>query len=354
MRTEEKESAAVDIIENQNQDELENLLEEGNEDSSDASNVSKAFSSPTVPNGKTLPLLIVAWYGSSVLCTNTSKSLHLPWTLLTFVQMILSSVCGIIGIKLFKLAPSLQLVPKPEARILTVLLTLSFCAGFVTLNYSLAKMHVSAVMTMRAAEPVATWLLGLALLPNEKTSINAVVCLIPIVVGAGLSAMAKSGSGAEDAVTTTGLAMVMICNVCFALRSIITKRLKAQVPDIDNFNLFLQLCLMGTIVQGLVLVLVGVPDDKKKSPNEMLNTTVLVNGMTFYLYLQLSWVVLSKIGAVTHSVCNALRRPVICAAGWVVFGGATVEGISGVIIATFGTMLYARAKRQKSREIDGV
>jgi hypothetical protein len=130
--------------------------------------------------------------------------------------------------------------------------------------------------------------------------------------------------------------------VCFALRTITTKRLKQQFTDVDNFNLFLQLCLMGSIWQGIVVILVG----RNDLANLVNIPMLLLNGLTFYLYLQLSWVVMSKVGAVTHSVCNSLRRPVICATGWAVFGGATVEGIAGVLIATGGTMLYARAKRR--------
>jgi drug/metabolite transporter (DMT)-like permease len=294
---------------------------------------------PPPAQSSSMFLLIVAWYASSVVCTNTSKSLNLPWTTLTFFQMLISTLCAIAGILVFKLDGhgSLKLWPKREATKLTILLSLTFCAGFVTLNASLSFMHVSAVMTMRAAEPVATWLLGLALLPDEKSPMSAVLALIPVVVGAGLSAVAKGTN-----VNHMGLGLVMACNVCFALRTITTKLLKQQFTDVDNFNLFLQLCLMGSIWQGIVVILVG-----RNALADLLNIPMLLlNGLTFYLYLQLSWVVMSKVGAVTHSVCNSLRRPVICATGWAVFGGATVEGIAGVLIATGGTMLYARAKRR--------
>eukprot|EP00546_Thalassionema_frauenfeldii_P021257 CAMPEP_0178904110 /NCGR_PEP_ID=MMETSP0786-20121207/5519_1 /TAXON_ID=186022 /ORGANISM="Thalassionema frauenfeldii, Strain CCMP 1798" /LENGTH=193 /DNA_ID=CAMNT_0020575533 /DNA_START=352 /DNA_END=933 /DNA_ORIENTATION=- len=192
-------------------------------------------------------------------------------------------------------------------------------------------------MTVRAAEPVATWLLGLLLLPNEKTSMNAVFCLIPIVLGAGLSAVAPGSN-----MTTSGFCLVMLCNVCFSLRTIVTKLLKSWNQDVDNYSLFLQLCILGSVWQGIILVTTGV-----ESLKQIVNIPILlVNGLTFYLYLQLSWVVMSRVGAVTHSVCNSLRRPVICAAGWFVFGGMTSEGVAGALIATAGTLLYAREKRR--------
>lgn len=34
---------------------------------------------------------------------------------------------------------------------------------------------------------------------------------------------------------------------------------------------------------------------------------LVVNGLTFWAYLQLSWLVLSRVATVTHSVFNSLR-----------------------------------------------
>mmetsp|Transcript_6733 Transcript_6733/g.10654 ORF Transcript_6733/g.10654 Transcript_6733/m.10654 type:complete len:332 (+) Transcript_6733:26-1021(+) len=312
-------------IENQEEEEAKGLLR-NNEDSKSSS------------KDKTLPLLIAAWYASSVVCTNTSKSLKLPGTTLAFCQMLISTICASLGIVLFKLdgVGKPKVWPARKALTITVLLSFTFCAGFITLNISLGLMHVSSVMTARAAEPVATWLLGLFFLPNEKTPMNAVLCLVPIVLGAGLSAVAPGSN-----MNASGFCLVMLCNVCFSLRTIVTKLLKSW-NDIDNYNLFLQLCILGSLWQGVILITTGV-----QSLKQIVNIPILLlNGVTFYLYMQLSWVVMSRVGAVTHSVCNSLRRPVMCAAGWLVFGGMTSWGIAGAMIATAGTMLYAREKQR--------
>lgn len=249
-------------------------------------------------------LLIAAWYISSVVCTSTSKSLNLSWSILTTCQMVISTACAWIGIRIFRLdgTGSPKLVPVKDATLSTIVLSAIFCAGFVTLNAGIGMMHVSTVMTLRAAEPIATYILGLTLLPNEATSSAQVVALVPICLGAGLSAVAK-GDGMDDAIL--GIAIVMACNVCFALRTILSKLLQAQY-NIDNFNLFLQLCFIGSFLQGMLWILLG---GSTQDLNAIDNIPLLVlNGITFYLYLQLSWVVISRVGAVTHSVCNALRR----------------------------------------------
>lgn len=295
-------------------------------------------------NAGVLFLLIAAWYISSVVCTSSSKSLNLSWSILTACQMIISTICAWIGIRVCRLdgTGSPKLVPVKEATLSTIQLSAIFCAGFVTLNASIGMMHVSTVMTLRAAEPIATYLLSLALLPNESTSMAQVVSLLPICVGAGLSAIAKNDDNKSD--TILGIVVVMVCNVCFALRTLLSKRLQARYK-LDNFNLFMQLCFIGSMLQGMVWILLGgTIQDLQTISNIPL---LLLNGITFYLYLQLSWVVISRVGAVTHSVCNALRRPVICAFGWLVFGGATLEGIVGVLIATLGTILYSRAKQRQ-------
>jgi hypothetical protein len=41
-----------------------------------------------------LLVLIALWYAASVVCTNTTKSIGAHWSVLTFSQLVLSTVCG--------------------------------------------------------------------------------------------------------------------------------------------------------------------------------------------------------------------------------------------------------------------
>lgn len=70
-----------------------------------------------------------------------------------------------------------------------------------------------------------------------------------------------------------------------------------------------------------------------------------VNGVTFFAYLQLSWVVLSRVAAVTHSVCNSLRRPVMCVFGFLQFGNyISPLNSAGIAMASLGTLFYAQVR----------
>lgn len=314
-------------------------------------------------NNNGLVASLVAWYAASVVCTNTSKTLALPWQWLTLSQLMIGSASAYFGIAVLKLngRPSSRLVDLvPTSNAIwqsTTILTATFVGGFVTLNMALRQMHVSTVMTIRAAEPVATLLLGLYFLPNEKTALPAVAALIPVVAGAAMASTVTSSSDAGDENSFEGLFIVLLCNCLFALRTIFTKRLKASCPSLDNFTLFFQLCVIGTVLQLVLLcgMVIYSRYDTTTTTSMWIDLNdgfmaklpiLLVNGISFYAYLQLSWVVMGQVGAVTHSVCNALRRPVICAAGWMLFGGATVQGVMGALMATGGTMLYAHAKRK--------
>jgi hypothetical protein len=115
-------------------------------------------------------------------------------------------------------------------------------------------------------------------------------------------------------VSLLGLAVVVVCNVCFALRGIVTKRIKAVYP-VDEFNLFLQISAIAALGYGAVLAAANIvlpffdPGMAKLVDMSQLlqagrGGAVLLNGVTFYAYLQLSWVVLGRIAAVAHSVCK--------------------------------------------------
>lgn len=150
--------------------------------------------------------------------------------------------------------------------------------------------------------------------------------LLPVIAGAALSSAESSDFN------VAGLAIVAICNVMFAFRGIITKRIKAS-HRVDNFNLFFQVCYLGMIIQAVLLLAAspffGISGlDAIKFSDSKYMTMLAVNGVTFYAYLQLSWLVLSRVAAVTHSVCNSLRRPVMCLFGWLQFGGISLLAMS--------------------------
>ena len=76
----------------------------------------------------------------------------------------------------------------------------------------------------------------------------------------------------------------------------------------------------------------------------------LLSGISFYLYNEASFLALSRLDAVTHSVANTLKRVVIIVASCIVFRTpmSLIGGI-GSAIAVGGTLLYSLAKKSYSK-----
>ena len=139
-----------------------------------------------------LLVYIVLWYATSVVCTNTSKQLGIHWSILTLSQLSISSVCGFLLICCFRFVPFQPVRSSSQLRA-TALLAAVFTMGFLTLNSALGMMHVSLVMTLRATEPLFTLALAAALLKTERASPAMAAALLPVIAGAGLSSVSSSG-----------------------------------------------------------------------------------------------------------------------------------------------------------------
>ena len=69
------------------------------------------------------------------------------------------------------------------------------------------------------------------------------------------------------------------------------------------------------------------------------------SGLAFYLYNEASFLALSKLDPVSHSVANTLKRVVIIIASCMVFKTPmSKEGMIGSGVAVTGTLLYSLAK----------
>ena len=307
--------------------------------------------------------LVALWYLASCVCNETSKRLvggSLGAQGLTFTQLIISAVCGSIWLHVLRMSEWRPIQSLGHLKD-TAMLAVAFAAGFATLNASFQAMHVSLVMVLRAAEPVSTLLLSLVMLPaSEQVQCRRTSALLLVVGGCALS------SAGEHAPTAVGLAMVCASNVCFSLRSILTKRINLQ-HESDPYSLFFQLCGLGAVAQMLLLLAIAAAtaeplptqapqemmapahlrrhqkasEGPTQPPQEMMAPTLLLNGVSFYAYLQLSWVCLARMTVVTHSLANSMRRPAtIVAALFFAPVQLSPQNWFGVAIACGGALLY--------------
>ena len=328
-------------------------------------------------------LLVVLWYASSIVCNQTSKDLVgsngvLTSAGLTLAQCALSVVCGLVVMLVECLAtrslPRAYAFRSSRQLLDTALLAVAFTAGFITLNASIAAMHISLVMVLRGSEPLTTLMLARLMLPSSSWPSRAkLLAIIPVVVGCALSAVGPHGP------TALGLCFVLVSNGCFSLRAIFGKRITAN-HGTTAFPLFWQLCVLGMLLQlglhalsalaspaGTAASLMtqhtaSQPTASQPTASEPASQaqaasqptasepdtavgaqlgTILLNGASFYAYLQLSFVVLGRISAVSHSVTNSMRRPATIAAA-LLYQPVDLSPLNclGLVVACGGSLAY--------------
>lgn len=69
-------------------------------------------------------------------------------------------------------------------------------------------------------------------------------------------------------------------------------------------------------------------------------------GVCFHAYQQLSYMILSRVAPVTHSICNSVKRVVVIVASVIAFNHPlSTQNTIGTGIALFGVFLYSQVKR---------
>lgn len=309
--------------------------------------------------------VIGLWYGVSIFNNQCTKLLVplLGAELLTLSQLIIASACGA--------AVRSQLVAAPThgaesgacanvfgGDILTPLFTVlgftsraaildtaqlaaAFLAGCYTLNACLGSMHVSLAMVLRSAEPLTTLCLGTLLLPpSEQPAPRKLYALLPVVIGCSLSAVGAHGPSAR------ALLLVSASNICFSLRGILGRRVKAA-HGTGPIQLFFQMCVLGAAMQVFLLFCRVLVSGGSATGASLISTlrlrpgTLLLCGLSFYSQLQLSFICLGRMSAVSHSLVNSMRRPATIAAA-IAFAPAPLTALNwaGVVVACVGALLY--------------
>ena len=306
-----------------------------------------------------LPVDFALWYLTSVVCTSGSKyflnSELLPDAfMLTFLQLTIAAACGrlLLSGGMIREAPSSSIRDSSEDQGAPWkkrwALAMCFVFGFGSLNASISYIPVSLAMTLRAAEPlfsVALVAIFFAKSASEAVSAELGMTLLPIVAGTSMS----SFGSAEF--SFMGLVLVCIANVAFPLRTIIYKKLRSQTGE-GNFSLFAGICWRAAVIMLAANIAIAARDGSLNrfswvrilgQPEKA--SALVINGVCYYLYLQWSFIVLSKVAIVTHAVGNAMRRPVnIIFAVWFFSTHVSYLNAAGIVLACAGALWYAKVK----------
>ena len=121
---------------------------------------------------------------------------------------------------------------------------------------------------------------------------------------------------------------------------------------IDNINLFSVITMLSCLVA--LPVAIGV-EGVRFTPAAIaatganvaeLSKSLLVAGFCFQMYQQISYMILSRVSPVTHSVGNCMKRVTVIVVTLIYFKNPVSPlNMAGTAMALTGVFLYSRAKR---------
>ena len=211
---------------------------------------------------------------------------------------------------------------------------------------------VSFGQIVKAGEPVFAAATS-ALFLKEIDNPIVYLALLPIIGGVGLASLK------ELSFSWTALIAASLANQAAAFKNVVSKgvmgnswaknlgpsntyavvnilALLATIP----FVLFFDFKDFGSVYKQVLAM--GTSSDVVKYS--------LFSGLSFYIYNEASFLALSKLDPVSHSVANTLKRVVIIVASCLVFKTPmTLLGGIGSGIAVLGTLLYSLAKGKYSK-----
>ena len=304
--------------------------------------------------------VVFLWYSQSVVCTNLSKLLKeegVTAPQLGLAQLVIAVVCSYIvyyfvnhacPLSLAKIAGAADAHQHRLDLKLWKLATI-FACGFMALNSSFSYIDVSLAVTLRAAEPL--FAAGADLIAGRAPTLLTVIALVVICAGAGIAASASAPQGGSA--TYIGIGLVALANVIFVARSIVAKDISASFPVITSQAMYHHVCMRGVAVQSLLLLFqavaaaaavegAGIAALSIPMFSKRIARMLFVNGLCFYGYMSCSFFLLGKIPMLTHTVFNAMRRPVNVLAAVLLLGDAwsSTKGF-GIALACAGAAAYA-------------
>lgn len=294
-------------------------------------------------------ILVVLWYGTSILAITTSKLsmeiARVPFCL-CLTQCLTATFISFACRKYMGVAREVG----QESSMLWKT-SMTYTLGFIFTNLGFSLATAPFVETVKSSEPISTVILAFFLL-GEVDAVLTYAYLIPIVVGV---AMASLG---DMTMTVTGFLVVQGSNLGFSARAVYAKQLKKQCPESgsakNDIELFYNISKLGLCL----LVPCALLDYNAATtafasadfqPMKLLGTMIF-NGVFYTSYNLFSFMVLSEVTTSTHAVLNVFRRVVIIAVTTVFFGTpTTMLNQIGVVVAVLGVLGFTRSKAQQGK-----
>ncbi|ETB62528.1 hypothetical protein, variant [Plasmodium yoelii 17X] len=211
---------------------------------------------------------------------------------------------------------------------------------------------ISFVHIVKALGPLFAAFFAFAL-TNTRMSIYTYASLVPIVLGVSLASIK------ELSFTYKALYSTLVANVFTTLRTIeakdlMSKNLEKIGKNLTPENIFSLLTIFSAIFLTPALYM----DAHKwkdtyyylmnnKQVLKVFGKHVLMSGVWFYLYNQLSFISLNRLNHITHAVASTVKRVFLILTSYFIFGTKfSFLGGVGSAMAVSGTFLYSIAKKK--------
>mmetsp|Transcript_9931 Transcript_9931/g.29989 ORF Transcript_9931/g.29989 Transcript_9931/m.29989 type:complete len:343 (-) Transcript_9931:341-1369(-) len=238
-------------------------------------------------------------------------------------------------------------VPNPQLKSVFLLGGVHTLGNLLT-NMSLGAVAVSFTHTIKAMEPFFSVVLS-ALFLGDVPSLAVLATLVPIVGGVALASMA------EVSFNWLGFLTAMGSNLTFQSRNVLSKKLmlKKEGESVDNLSMFglitaasfLLLAPFSLALEGWPLAPAALEAAGMADPWAVIRQAG-VAGLCFHSYQQLSYMILSRVSPVTHSIGNCVKRVIVILAAVVFFSTPiNAQSASGTAIALGGVFAYSQVKR---------
>lgn len=316
---------------------------------------------------------ILGWYILNVLYNIYNKQVlifvNLPWTM-SIIQLAIGVVYVIIN-WMFRLRvfPSLSTKLVVDTFIQGTAHLMVHFGAVVAFSYG----HVSFVHIIKSLEPVFVAICSFTLL-NVPTSRSLLYCLLPIMLGVSLASIS------DTSFSFSAFIFAQISNIGAGLRGVLSKRAMKESSNADKLSPTnaLGLLTISSLIIGIPISLILEPPSviistwreaavnmAENSNNDLtvdesyksLIVLILLSGITYYLYNEVSFLVLDRVAPVSHSVINALKRVAIISCAVIVFNTPlSILSVMGCLLAVSGGGLYAyvgeKEKQKKNEWID--
>jgi solute carrier family 35 protein E1 len=193
--------------------------------------------------------------------------------------------------------------------------------------YSLASGGVVFGQIVKASEPVFAAFVGTTFY-NKRISLYRWGCLCVIILGVSLASLKESKNGHYIMdFNTTALFGAILANIFSAFKGaenkkiIDTPQLNQRIGSVSNQYAIMNI-ISFTLSTPIMIILEGHNLGNFYNiltNNKIASKNVILSGLTFYIYNELSTITLKKMSAVNQSVANTAKRVIIIVGSSLVF-----------------------------------